>query len=178
MPRFKLLILDANEVILLHEFGLWARVTQRCEVYLARTVVEDEAIFFEKNSVREPIDLSEDLSSQRIHVFDVTIADINRFRSQFDSIYVGELDPGETESLAFMMQSKEAYLISSGDAIVYRVLGLMNRGEQGMSLEELLDTIGLGRSKLPWSCQKAFREKYTREGELDSVLGKGLKRSV
>ena len=66
-------------------------------------------------------------------------------------------------------------MISSGDAIVYRVLGLLNRGEQGLSLEEILDSIGLRRSKLPWSCQKAFREKYTKEGELDSVLGKGLK---
>ena len=30
MPRLKLLILDANEVILLHEFGIWSRFTESC----------------------------------------------------------------------------------------------------------------------------------------------------
>ena len=46
MPALKLLILDANEVIYLHETGLWQAVLSRCEVYLARTVAEDEAKFY------------------------------------------------------------------------------------------------------------------------------------
>src|SRR5947209_15846611 len=46
MPALKLLILDANEVITLHETGLWQAVLSRCEGYLARTVAEDEAKFY------------------------------------------------------------------------------------------------------------------------------------
>ena len=89
MPRLKLLILDANEVILLHEFGIWSRFTESCEVHVARTVAEDEAVFFEKDGDRHPIDLSEDIRNQRIHVFDLQIAEINRFRERFNPLYVG-----------------------------------------------------------------------------------------
>src|SRR5271157_1007610 len=177
MPRLKLLILDANVVILLHEFGAWSHFIARCEVHLARTVAEEEALFYERDGDQLPIDLSENITNQTIRVFDVAISDIKRFREQFDPLYLGELDPGETESLAFLVQSTESFLLSSGDAIVYRVLGLLSRSEQGISLEEVLDRIGLRRSKLPWPCQRAFREKYTKEGERDSILGRGLRHS-
>jgi len=177
MPRLKLLILDANVVILLHEFGAWSHFIARCEVHLARTVAEEEALFYERDGDQLPIDLSENITNQTIRVFDVAISEIKRFREQFAPLYLGELDPGETESLAFLAQSTESFLLSSGDAIVYRVLGLLSRSEQGISLEEVLDRIGLRRSKLPWPCQRAFREKYTKEGERDSILGRGLRHS-
>jgi hypothetical protein len=176
MPRLKSLILDANVVIHLHEFGIWPRLVERCEVHLARTVVENEAVYFEKDGQTEPIDLGNDISEQRVRVFDVPLADIKRFRDQFDALYLDELDPGETEALAFLTSSLESFLFSSGDAIVFRVLGLMNRGDEGISLEEVLQKVGLRRTKLPWPCQKAFRVKYTKEGESDAILGRGLRR--
>jgi len=164
-------------IILLHEFGAWSHFIARCEVHLARTVAEEEALFYERDGDQLPIDLSENTTNQTIRVFDVAISDIKRFREQFDPLYLGELDPGETESLAFLVQSTESFLLSSGDAIVYRVLGLLSRSEQGISLEEVLERIGLRRSNLPWPCQRAFREKYTKEGERDSILGRGLRHS-
>jgi len=42
-----LLILDANEVIYLHETGLWQAVLSRCEVHLAGTVAEVEAKYYQ-----------------------------------------------------------------------------------------------------------------------------------
>ncbi len=122
MFKLKLLILDANVVIHLHEFGIWAKLIEKCEVYVARTVVDMEATFFEKDDEKQPIDLSDDIAQQRLQVFEVSLADINRFRAQFDPVYVGELDPGETESLAFLTQSSETFVISSGDAVVFRRL--------------------------------------------------------
>jgi hypothetical protein len=174
MSKLKLLILDANEVIHIHEFGIWGKLTEKCEVYLARTVVE-EALFFEKDGDKHPIDLGDDMAGKRIKVFEVALTEIRRFRDQFDPIYVGQLDAGETESLAFLTQSTYPFLISSGDAIVFRVLGRLNRGDQGISLEEILVRIGLRQNKLPWPCQKVFREKYTKEGEADAIQGKGLR---
>ena len=88
-----------------------------------------------------------------------------------------QLDPGETESLAYLVQSTEPFLISSGDAIVFRVLGLIGRGDQGIALEEILRKIGLQQGKLTWACQKAFRDKYTKEGEADSIRGRGLRKT-
>ena len=66
-------------------------------------------------------------------------------------------------------------MISSGDAIVFRVLGNLGRGDEGLSLEEILQQIGLGR-KLDWPYSRAFREKYTKDGETDMIQGRGRKR--
>jgi hypothetical protein len=175
MSRLKLLILDANVVIHLHEFGIWAKLIAVCDVHLPGTVVS-EADFFEVDDERHYIDLNDDISQDRIHVFDVELSRIKAFRDQFDSLYVGGLDDGETEALAFLCDSPEPFVISSGDAIVYRVLGRLNRSDQGVSLEEVLKQIGLQRSGLPWSCTKKFREQYTKEGEIHAIQGTGLKK--
>jgi hypothetical protein len=175
MPALKLLILDANEVIYLHETGLWQAVLSRCEVYLARTVAENEARFYRGSEADEIIDLSDDITQGRVKVFERTITELKEFADRFDPIYLASLDPGEAESLAYLVQSEETYLISSGDAIVFRVLGLLNRSDQGISLEEVLQKIGLGRA-VAKQYTKQFRERYTREGQQDSIRGRGLKK--
>lgn len=176
MSRLKLLILDANVVIHLHELGLWLKLINVCDVHLPRTVV-GEADFYEVDGERCYIDLQPDIEHKRVHVFDVVLSEIKAFRDQFDPLYVEGLDPGECEALAYLCRSADFFLISSGDAIVYRVLGRLNRSDQGISLEEVLQKIGLQQSRLPWSCSKAFRAKYTKEGEVNALQETGLKKS-
>ncbi len=161
MPALKLLILDANEVIYLHETGLWQAVLSRCEVYLARTVAEVEARFYRGSQADEIIDLSDDISQGRVKVFERTITELKSFTELFDPVY--------------LVQSKDTYLVSSGDAIVFRVLGLLNRSDQGISLEEVLQKVGLGRA-VTRQYTKRFRERYAREGEQDTLRGRGLKK--
>jgi len=174
MPALKLLILDANEVIYLYETGLWQQVLSRCEVYLARTVAEDEAKFYRGAEADEIIDLSDDITQGRVRIFERTISELKEFTDLFDPVYAAALDPGEAESLAYLVQSKDLYQISSGDAIVFRVLGLLNRSDQGISLEEVLQKVGLGRA-VAKQYTKHFRERYAREGEQDSLRGRGLR---
>jgi hypothetical protein len=38
MKKFKLLLLDTNIVIKAFEIGLWQKLTERCEIWLAGTV--------------------------------------------------------------------------------------------------------------------------------------------
>jgi hypothetical protein len=175
MPALKLLILDANEVIYLHETGLWQAVLSRCEVFLSRTVAEDEARFYRGTDADEVIDVSVDISAGRVTAFEQTPTELKLFFDRFDSIYLPSLDPGEAESLAYLVKSKDPYLISSGDAIVFRVLGLLNRSEQGISLEEVLQKIGHGRA-VSKQYTKQFRDRFTKEGEQDSIRGRGLKK--
>lgn len=174
MSRLKLLILDANLVIRLHEIGLWTTVIERYEVRLGRTVVE-ESMYFEKEDQREVVDLSNDIDTSKITVFDVGTNDSKRFLAKFDRTYAEKLDAGELESLVYLDQSGEQLWLASGDAIVYKVLGLLSRTDQGISLEEALQRVGLGVANLPWSCKKAFREKYTAEGQQDFIRGRGLR---
>jgi len=176
MPKLKLLILDAGVVIRLHELGIWEQVRDRCDIYLSRIVAEREVLSQpgDEGGYGEDIDLSPDISSGMVQVFDGATSELKAFREQFDSLYLGDLDDGEAESLAYMTKQPEDYLISSGDAIVFRVLGNLGRGDQGLSLEEVLQQIGLGR-KLDWPYSKAFREKWTKVGETDMIQGKGRK---
>lgn len=177
MPKFKLLILDAGVVIRLHEFGIWKQVLDQCDVHLSRIVAEKEVLFepSDEGGYGDDIDLSADIISGEVHVFDSTASELSTFRDQFDPLYLGDLDDGEAESLCHMMKQTADYLISSGDAIVYRVLGNLGRRDQGISLEEILQKIGLGR-KVGWQYSKAFRENYTKEGETDRIQGKGKKK--
>jgi hypothetical protein len=173
--KVKLLILDANEVIYLHEIGLWQEVVSRCDIFLARIVAEEEAKYYRRSGVDEVIDLSDDITNGRIRIFEQTASELKQFVGLFDPVYVASLDAGEAESLAYLVQSKDDYLISSADAIVFRVLGLLNRSDQGISLEEVLQRIGLGRA-VTRQYTKQFRERYTREGEQDAVRGRGVKK--
>ncbi len=174
MSKLKLLILDANVVIHLHESGLWRQVIERCDVHLAETV-RDEVKYARGQSRDSLIDLSDDIEQKRITEFSVNASDVMKFRDRFVDSYAIDLDVGETESLTYLFMTEEPFAISSGDKIVYRVLGNLGWEDRGISLEEILQRIGLGQSGLPWSASKTFREKYTAEGKLDFVQGRGRK---
>ena len=173
MPKLKLLILDANVVIYLQEKSLWRPVLERCEVYLSRLVAEHEVRYYHGRERDKIIDLTPDIEAGVVQVFEVSVSSIQRFCGQFDSPYLGDLDNGEAESLAFMVEGLEPYVISSGDAIVYRVLGNLNRAETGLSLEEILQRIGLGQRDLPRQYKREFREAHTKTGQQDAVQGRG-----
>ena len=125
MSRLTLLILDANVVIKLFELGCWAQVVEKCDIHLSRTVVEQEAQFFRNatSDERVEIDLSADITADRIHVFDVGLAELEAFRGQFNVVYLEKLDPGESESLAYLVTAGQDHGICSADSIVYASWG-------------------------------------------------------
>lgn len=85
-----------------------------------------------------------------------------RFRTNSTPFTSVGVDSGESEALAYLCNSADQVLILSGDAFVYRVLGRLNRSDQGISLEETLKMVGLQRGELPYSCTKTFRDSYTK----------------
>lgn len=174
MKKLRCLLLDANIVFQLFESHLWDEFVNRCEVILSETVKEHEVKYYHGARRDYRIDLSADVESGRIRQVHVEIEDLNRFRERFSPVYLEQLDPGEAESLAYLCQSQEPCLLCSSDAIVFRVLGLLNRVEQGLSLEEILAQIGLGRA-LPYQFTKSFRDRWTKRGQEDMIKGAGLK---
>jgi len=173
MKRFRLLLLDANIVIELFRQGIWDRLIEFCDVHLSRTVAETEAHFYEDDDgEKQYFDLAPDVESGRITVFDVLPSDLARFRSRFDPSYFDRLDTGEAASLAFLLNSDDPYAICSADSIVFKVLGNLDRADQGVSLEEVLRRTGLSH-QLAWPFTKAFRERWTREGFRDGLGGLG-----
>jgi len=173
LSRLKLLILDACVVIQLHEMGRWDLILQRCDVHLSDIVAKREVRFDDANGVR--IDLTSALTSGCITTFSVTEEDIEAFRNRFDADYLGVLDDGEAESLAYLFASREEYLISSADRIVFRVLGNLHRSDQGISLEEILDRLGSTASRLPRQYSQAFREQWSNTGFQERMRGVGFR---
>jgi hypothetical protein len=171
MPKFRLLLLDANVVIYAHELGIWHTLTDHCEITIAKTVAEQEVYFWrDQNDVRHEIDLAADIRDARVRCVEVPLSQIEAFRRKFGPIYLDAMDPGETESLAFLVNSTESWRICSSDAIVFRVLGSLGRGEQGISFEEVLSAVGLGR-QVDGMYDKSFRQRYTSRGQQESITG-------
>jgi hypothetical protein len=165
--RLRLLLLDANVVIELHRLKIWGGIVDHCEIVLARTVVT-ESRHAEIDGRQVQIDLRPDIESVRITVVDVELARIRAFRGRFTETFLERLDPGELESLAYLVEVDKECLMSSADKIVWRTLGALRQGERGISLEEILNRVGLGRA-LEEHFGQGYRERWTRHG-----FGEGL----
>lgn len=174
--KFSLLLLDADIVINLFKLGIWDQVVERCDIHLAKTV-EKEAHFYEdERGQRHDFSLEKYSRQNKITVFDVSISELKAFLDHCDPTYLDKLDPGETESLVFLISSSSECKLASADKIVYRVLGNIDRSDQGISLEEILEIIGLGRA-LPDHLSKKYREKWTDKGFEERMRGIGVKRN-
>lgn len=180
MPKLRLLILDAGVVIKLHEWNLWEQVIAKCDVHLSSIVAGHESKHHQVDGDDwvQDIDLRQAIQDRKISIFDVQPAEILAFKKRFDASYFCDLDDGEAESLAYIYnQRKLDFKISSGDAIVYKVLGNLNIAEQGISLEEILQQIGLSRRVNEFQYTKAFRDRMTTMGSTDRIQGRGWDRS-
>ena len=177
MPKLKLLILDAGVVIKLHEWNLWEQVIAKCDVHLSSIVAGCESKYYRVDGDDcKDIDVSQAIQDGKITVFEVTPADILAFKNRFDASYFCALDDGEAESLAYLTsRPKLDCKISSGDAIVYKVLGNLNIVEQGIAVEEILQQIGLSREINDFQYTRAFREQMTKVGSTDRIQGRGWK---
>jgi hypothetical protein len=174
MKKFKLLLLDANVVTKAFELGLWQQLIERCDIWIASTVIQEAEFFVSEDGISHPIDLKPDIVGNRISRFEVSLSELSIFRELFDPSYLEKLDDCETESLAFLLNSSEQFLICSADKIVYRILGNLKRSEQGVSLEKVLRQVSLGVC-LPRQFTKSYREEWATKGLQEGLGGLGYK---
>jgi hypothetical protein len=136
--------------------------------------VIDEAQFFkDENGNRHDIDLTLFIQAGTLTVFSLTPSELDHFRAKFSPAYFEKLDAGETESLAYLLGQSDECQLCSADKIVFRVLGNLNRPEQGISLEEVLQQTGLGR-KLLREFTRQYREEWTKKGFQEKLGGAGM----
>jgi hypothetical protein len=174
MKKLSLLLLDANVVIYLFELGMWDKLVQSCGICLARTVVAESAFFEDEHGKRHDIDLNDYIATNAVNVFDAQPQDMKAFLERFDPVYLEKLDAGEAESLCCLLTATDEMRICSADKIVFRVLGNLDRSEQGLSLEEAFDVVGLRRG-VKACFGKAYRQNWTRKGVEERLQGLGTK---
>jgi len=99
----------------------------------------------------------------------------DREESRILRFYAFTDNDGETESLAYCLREGDPHRLCSSDAIVFKVLAVLDRSEQGVSIEEVLQAVGLAR---PLSRQftKSFRDDNRSRGLQDRLAGIGLRR--
>jgi hypothetical protein len=176
MPKFRLLLLDANVIIAAHELGIWSKLVEGCSITITRTVVEQETYYWrDEQGIPHEIYLEGYIQEGKINCVDVPLAEVKSFLQKFDPTY--KMDLGEAESLAFLYYSSEKWLIASADGIVFKVLGRLGRPDQGISLEEITQKIGLtcNFDKKHGHYTKDFRLRLTKQGQQDGITGMGLK---
>lgn len=171
MKRFQFLLLDAGPIIKLFELGIWKQFNKACDVTMTRTVAEIEVEFACRGDNKEYIDLIPYEEQGQIKIIDVEPSAVKTFYNEFDPFYKDIIDPGENETLAFMHTSAEEWFVCTADHAVFRILGLIGKSEQGISLEEVLKDIGLSH-QLEWQYTRRFRERWTRVGQVDSLQGR------
>jgi hypothetical protein len=169
-------LLDAGPIIKLFEIGLWEKFIKRYDVTIARTVVE-EAVYTGRCDSFCYIDFPFEQADDQglIKIIDKTRGEVKDFliNSGIGTKY--RIDPGEAETLAFLVNSSEDFVLCTADGPVFSTLGFLGKAEKGISLEELLQKRGLTPSqKLAWRFTKKFRDKYTALGRIDAAQGQGL----
>lgn len=173
MKKFRFLLLDAGPIIKLFELGIWNAFIAKCDVTVCRTVAE-EAKWASRDIKDIRIDLEGDECDGRIHVVDVGLTIAKAFYDRFDLSYQAVLHDGEKETLAFLCNSEEEWLVCAADKAVFKTLGTIGKSERGISLEKVLSKVGLGR-QLGWPYNEEFRMRYTRLGQADSIQDQGLR---
>jgi len=172
MKKFQFLLLDAGPIIKLFELNKWKTFIEQYEVTITRTIVE-QCIYMKQSGEIEYIDFPFEKAAEQglINIVDIKPDSVASFIGGLSNKY--DLHAGEDETLAFLNTALEDYRVCAADGAVFRVLGFIGKGEQGVSLEELLKAIGLS-GNLEWRFTKKFRDKYTGEGKIDATQGQGL----
>jgi hypothetical protein len=176
MKRFPFLLLDAGPIIKLFSLDIWDEFIKSCDVSISRIIAEDQALYTEDGT--KQINLKPYEDQDLLRIIDVELSIAKAFYDKFNLQYKDDIHDGEKETLAFLCDSFENWLVCSADRAVFRVLGLLGKAEQGISLEEILKAIGLGSNlnwenltptDKDWKYTKKFREKWTHKGQEDFI---------
>ena len=173
MKKFPFLLLDAGPIIKLFELGIWDDFVEKCDVTVSR-IVANQAKYASREFEDISIDLEPYEKQGRIRILDIEPSVVKTFYHRFDILYKAIVHDGEKETLAFLCNSSENWLVCAADKAVFRVLGLLGKPERGISLEEILKQIGQSRGDLGPEYTKKYRDKWTRIGQADSIQDKGL----
>jgi hypothetical protein len=176
VKKFQFLLLDAGPIIKLFSLGIWDEFIGRCDVNVSRIIAEDQALYTEDGL--KHIDLAPYDQQGRIKVLDINASAVKAFYDESGLLRKYDVHDGEKETLAFLCTSSENWRVCSADRVVFTILGRVNRANQGISLEEILEAIGIGLGSKwkgltakdkDWKYTKNFREKHTRTGQVDSI---------
>ena len=162
----KLLLFDADVVIDLHTLGLFRKISKAYDVCLTRTVFE-EARYYKKDRAKIKIDIKD-----AAIIEDIDLEILKKVQREAREARLG-LDPGETTSIAYLIQTEELTFCTCDQAAI-KLISYMELEQRAISLEKALRSIGYNERNLdPRHHEKTFG-KCVKEGKTLRVQFKRL----
>lgn len=170
--RSRLVILDANVIIDAFATNLWNSLINQYDVHVTSIVLRQEVYFYKNDAgQRISIDLGSDVASGKVKELTATIEDLAAIKEKVNPNLLDRIDDGEQEVLALLLTGRfDDYLFCTADTRAIKALASLDLGSFGVSLEELLENIGI-KNRLPNpSYSKAAFARKIAEGLQEQAM--------
>lgn len=168
-------LLDACIVIDAYSLGVWKDLVAAAQVVAPSIVIHNEAQFYEseRGAVPTEIDLSRLLGCGMIEEEAASTSEMRAVLAYFDRSTREGLDPGEIEALAIIERVPDGTIsFCTADRLAVEALAMLGHSECGVSMEAMLDSVGLHR-ELPVRCTERRFRQYIEYGRTLRLQGKG-----
>jgi len=147
----KLLLLDADVIIDLHTLGLYEKISKAYDIRLTRNVFE-EARYYKKDGAK----IETDIKGVTI-IENVDLESLKKVQREAREARLG-IDPGESTSIAYLIQTEEEITFCSCDRAAIRLISYLELDQKSISLEKVLRNTGYHGKKLyPRHFEKTFK---------------------
>ncbi len=163
----KLLLLDADVIIDLHTLGLFGKIRKAYDIRLTQEVFE-EAKYYKKDGAKINIVLK-DVTI----IDDIDLEKLGQVQREAKEARLG-IDPGESTSIAYLIQSEEDITFCSCDQAAIKLISYLELEQKSISLEKALQSAGYHGKKLyPRHLEKNFKTAV-KEGKTLRIQFKKL----
>lgn len=165
-PRSKLLLCDACIVLHASRLSVWDTLASRLAIAVPETVVGEVILQLrEEEFDGVSLNIERDVREGRIVQPSLAASELQVVRKLSGPEFRGIWDDGELECMACLLHPKySCSRVCSSDAVVFRFLGWTQKGDMGISLEEVLDECGSPRKQLLDRLTRRYREYWTKRG--------------
>ena len=161
------LLLDADVVIDLHTLGLFGKISRAYDICLTRDVFV-EARYYKKDGTKIDIDLK-DVTI----INNVDLESLRKVQREAKEARLG-IDPGESTSIAYLIQTDEEITFCSCDQAAIKLISYMELEQKTISLEKALRSAGYhGKNLYPRHLEKTFKAAV-KEGKTLRIQFKKL----
>ena len=147
----KLLLLDADVIVDLHTLGLFGKIRKTYDISLTRSVFE-EAKYYKRSGEKVAIDIRDVTIIENVQ-----IESLRKVQREAKEARLG-LDPGETTSIAHLIETREEIIFCTCDRAAMKLISYMELEQKSISLEKALRDIGFHKKNLyPRHLEKTFK---------------------
>jgi len=163
----KLLLFDADVIIDLYTLGLFGKISKAYDISLTREIFE-EARYYKKDGAKFDIDLK-----NVTIINNVDLESLRKVQREAKEARFG-IDPGESASIAYLIQTEEEITFCSCDQAAIKLISYMELEQKAISLEKALRSAGYHVKNLyPRHFEKTFKAAV-KEGKTLRIQFKKL----